>query len=283
MRAGLDWTPQACSGPPVAQKGARPRVLDSITPVLLTFNEAPNLARTLSHLDWARTIVIVDSGSTDATAAIAAADPRVRLFTRPFDTHGAQWRHAVEETGITSDWILRLDADYQVTPALRDELAALTPPDDIDAYRIDFDYAIFGRRLRASLYPSNTVLFRRGRARAYDRGHTEGWRVAGKVGQLKGRIVHDDWKPMQGWVGSQARYMARELPHLKADPRPLKHRLRLAPPLMPVAMFLYTLFGRGLIFNGRAGMFYALQRLLAETALALMVLEDRLKDGDGQG
>lgn len=253
-------------------------MLESITPVILTFNEAPNIARTLGALGWARDIVVVDSGSTDETLAILASDPRIRVFHRAFDTHAGQWRHAVEETGIASDWILRLDADYQVTPALRDELAALVPPAEIAAYRVDFGYAIFGRRLSASLYPSNTVLFRRGRAQVFDKGHTEGWRIDGPVDQLKGEIIHDDWKPMRGWVGSQVRYMERELPHLKADPRPLKHRIRLAPPLMPVAMFLYTLFGKGLIFNGRAGIFYALQRLLAETTLALMVLEDRMRE-----
>jgi glycosyltransferase involved in cell wall biosynthesis len=259
--------------------GRRP-VLDSITPVILTFNEEPNLARALAALDWAREIVIVDSGSADATVAIAKADPRVRLFTRAFDSHGSQWRYAVEETGITSDWVLRLDADYLVTGELRDELAALTPPAEIEAYRIDFGYAIFGRRLSASLYPSNIVLFRRGKVEVFDKGHTEGWRVAGATGQLRGKIIHDDWKPMSGWVGSQARYMVRELPHVHANPKALKNRMRLAPPLMPFAMFFYALFGRGLIFNGRAGMFYALQRLLAETALSLMVLEERIKKDD---
>src|SRR5262249_2670877 len=155
-----------------------------------------------------------------------------------------------------------MDADYLVTSELRDELAALAPPADMDGYRIDFGYAIFGRPLSASLYPSNTVLFRRGKVEVFDKGHTEGWRVLGQVGQLKGKIIHADGRPMRGGVGPRLRYRERELPHLKADPGPLKHRLRLKPPLMPVTMFLYALFGKGLIFNGRAGMFYALQRLL---------------------
>ena len=120
---------------------------------------------------------------------------------------------------------------------------------------------------------------RRGHATPFDKGHTDDWRIDGKVERLKGRIIHDDWKPMQGWLASQARYMARELPHAKAHPEGLKNRLRLKPPLMPVIAFLYTLFGKGLIFNGRAGMLYAMQRLLAETVLALLVLEDKLKDG----
>lgn len=255
-------------------------MLDTITPVLLTLNEAPNLPRTLAALDWAREIVVVDSGSTDGTLDILAADPRIRLFHRAFDSHGGQWRFAVDETGIASDWILRLDADYQVTPELRDELARLDPPAEIDAYRIEFGYAMWGHRLIASLYPANTVLFRRGKAEVYDKGHTEGWRIAGRTGTLSGRIVHDDRKPMRGWVGSQLRYMERELPHL-GQSRGVKAWLRRHPPLMPVAVFFYTLFGKGLILNGRAGIFYAMQRVHAETMLSLLLLEQAMEE-DGR-
>jgi hypothetical protein len=46
---------------------------------------------------------------------------------------------------------------------------------------------------------------------------------------------------------------------------------------MPVAVFLYCLFGKGLILNGRAGLFYAMQRMVAEAALSLMLLEARLR------
>ncbi|MBO9711489.1 glycosyltransferase family 2 protein [Sphingomonas sp.] len=252
-------------------------MLDRITPVLLTMNEAPNIIRTLARLDWARDIVVVDSGSTDATLELLAANPRVRIFHRAFDTHAGQWRFAVEETRIATDWVLRMDADYLVTPELRGELAALEPPAGVDAYRVRFGYAMYGHPLLASLYPANTVLFRRGKAEVFDKGHTEGWRIAGPVGELEGRIVHDDRKPMSGWVGSQLRYMQRELPHMKASGG-MKAWLRRHPPLMPVVTFLYVLFGRGLIFNGRAGMFYALQRLLAETMLSLLVIEERMKD-----
>ena len=102
-------------------------MLADITPVILTYNEAANIGRSLERLTWAKEVVIVDSNSTDDTLAIAGRFPNVRTVQRPFDTHAQQWRFAVEETGITSDWVLRLDADYMVEPALRDEIAALTP------------------------------------------------------------------------------------------------------------------------------------------------------------
>lgn len=260
-------------------------ILQSTTPVILTFNEAPNIGRTLTALSWAADIVVVDSGSTDGTLDILARHANVRMFHRRFDTHADQWRFAIEETGIASDWIFRLDADYLMTPDLAFEIAALSADAPYDAYRIAFDYAVCGRRLRRSLYPARPILFRRGRVAVFDKGHTEGWTVMGPVQELHGLMIHDDRKSMRHWVEAQARYMSRELPYLYANRRGLKNRLRLLPPIMPIAVFLYCLFGKGLILNGAAGLLYSLQRLLAETALSLMLLEDRLRQRkhDGEG
>lgn len=254
------------------------RLLDQITPVILTWNEAPNIGRCLARLAWAREIVVVDSGSLDATREILGRDPRVRLFTRPFDDQARQWRFALEETGLATPWVLRLDADYLLSETLVAELAALTPPPEVAAYRIAFDYCIGGRRLRASLYPPNTVLFRRGRATPWQDGHTERWRVEGEVRPLKGRILHDDRKAMESWFLSQARYLRRERDKLLATPRAgleRRDRLRLRHWIAPWAVFLWCLFGKGLLLQGRAGLAYAYQRALAEMLLALYLLEAR--------
>lgn len=251
-------------------------MLDHITPVLLTYNEAENIGRTLSRLGWARDIVVVDSDSTNSTLQIVAKFPRVRVFNRPYDTHANKWRFAVEETGIATDWILRLDADYQVTDELTAELARLDAAAPVAAYRISFDYAIFSHRLLASLYPSNTILIRRGRFRVSDRGHTEAWTIDGPIRTLRARVVHDDWKSTPRWLSDQSRNMARELDRLDRQSG-LMDWLRRHPPLAPMAVFFYGLFCKGLILNGRSGIFYVLQRSVAEAVLSLMVLERRLR------
>jgi glycosyltransferase involved in cell wall biosynthesis len=69
-------------------------VLADITPVILTYNEAANIGRSLERLTWAREVVVVDSGSTDDTLAIVARFPNARVVKRPFDTHAQQWRFA---------------------------------------------------------------------------------------------------------------------------------------------------------------------------------------------
>lgn len=253
-------------------------MLDDITPVILTYNEAANIGRTLSHLVWAKDIVVVDSGSTDETITILSRFPQVRVFNRTFDTHGKQWSYAVNNTSIKTPWIIRLDADYQLTDTLVEELRQLDPSDSVSAYRILFDYAIFSRRLMSSLYPANTILLRMGRFSVWDKGHTEAWTVEGPVMTLKARVIHNDWKSVELWLNAQGRYMRREFDKLRVERAGLRRRVRLTPPLTPIVVFLYCLFVKGLIFNGRAGMYYALQRLVAEATLSLMVLEDRLRD-----
>ena len=64
---------------------------DQITPLILTYNEAPNIGRTLEQLRWAHEIVVVDSFSTDQTLEIVSQFPQVRVFQRVFDDFVGQW------------------------------------------------------------------------------------------------------------------------------------------------------------------------------------------------
>jgi len=259
-------------------------MLNQITPVLLTYNEAINIGRTLSRLTWAKDIVVVDTGSTDGTLEILARTPYVRVFSRKFETHATQWRYATEETIIQTPWILRLDADYQVTDELRDEISNLNPNAYVNAYRISFDFAVFGHRLISSLYPANTILLRQGTFSICDDGHTERWDSIGPIKALKSRVIHDDWKTTERWLVNQVNYSKRnyfkiamksELPRSKLSSLILD-QFRRRPPLMPFVSFFYCLFIKGLILNGRAGLYYALQRLVAESSLSLWVLEQQL-------
>jgi glycosyltransferase involved in cell wall biosynthesis len=250
-------------------------VLADITPVILTYNEAPNIGRSLDRLGWARDVVIVDSGSTDETLAIAARYPNARVVQRPFDSHANQWRFAVEETGIASDWVLRLDADYMLEPDLREEIAALRPDEATAAFEIAFTYCIEGRKLRASLYPTLPVLFRRGHARFVDDGHTEKLSIEGATRRLANRLLHDDRKSLERWLQSQSRYQAIEAAKLTTRPwaeLSWADRLRLTRVLGPPVVLVHCLFVKGLIFDGSAGLIYTGQRVMADIILSMHLL-----------
>jgi hypothetical protein len=66
-------------------------MLNEITPLILTYNEAANIGRTLERLAWAREIVVVDSFSDDETVEIASSFANVRVIQRVFDCHRSQW------------------------------------------------------------------------------------------------------------------------------------------------------------------------------------------------
>src|SRR5438477_1836516 len=136
-------------------------MLDQITPLILTYNEAPNIGRTLERLRWARDIVVVDSFSDDETLEIVSSFSQARVYQRAFDNFAAQWNFALKETGITSEWVLGLDADFVLTPELIDELRLLQPPQNTHGYRAPITYCVDGKALRCSLLPPLMVLYRR--------------------------------------------------------------------------------------------------------------------------
>jgi glycosyltransferase involved in cell wall biosynthesis len=103
---------------------------DRLSIVILTFNEEVNLPACLASLSGLDcTLCVVDSGSTDGTIAIAQAAGAI-VLEHPFDTHTQQWAWALPHVPVATPWVLALDADQQLTPALRDEIAALFAPDD---------------------------------------------------------------------------------------------------------------------------------------------------------
>jgi glycosyltransferase involved in cell wall biosynthesis len=249
-----------------------------ITPLILTFNEAPNLGRTLAKLAWAPRVVVVDSFSTDATLDICKQFPAVEVVQRKFDTFAGQCNFGLEQ--IKTPWVLSLDADYVLTDELVAELKSLTPSHTTRGYSARFKYCIHGRVLRASLYPPRTVLYRREGAAYSDVGHGHRVQVNGGVEALNGHILHDDRKPLERWLGEQNRYAISECEHLlKTKPEELNpaDKIRRKILFAPALVAGYTLFARGLILDGWPGWYYVCQRTLAELFLSLRLIEARLK------
>lgn len=251
-------------------------MLDQVTPLILTFNEAPNIGRTLERLSWARDAIIVDSFSSDETISVVERFANTRVFQRKFDNHTLQWNFGLRETGIRTEWILALDADYIITEDFLNEVRALAPTDDVAGYRVRFRYCIEGRPLRAAVYTPVTVLYRRPRAEYVQDGHTQRVRLTGRILDIEHPIFHDDRKSLQHWLQAQSRYMQLEADHLRQlrfSGLPIQDRARKLIVIAPMAMFFYCMFVKGNVLDGRAGLFYALQRAVAEGILSLYLLQ----------
>jgi glycosyltransferase involved in cell wall biosynthesis len=252
--------------------------LTQVTPVILTFNETPNLGRCLEKLRWASEVIVLDSGSTDGTPELAAAFSNVRVVQRAFDDHTSQWNHAISLA--TTPWILSLDADYILPDEFAAEVEQLNPSADEAAYFARFRYCVFGKVLRGSLYPPRAVLFQRDRCAYIQDGHTQLLRAEGPTGRLSGIISHDDRKPLSSWLRAQARYAELEARHLLETPPSLLNRadrIRRWIFVAPALVFCYTLIGKGLILDGLPGWYYVMQRTLAELMLSLHLMHRRLE------
>jgi len=254
--------------------------LADITPLILTFNEAPNIGRCLERLRWATRVLVMDSGSTDETLAICATYPNVEVVDRKFDSFAGQCNAGLAL--ITTDWVLSLDADYLVASDFADTV--LASASHADGFQLGFRYCIHGRPLRACLYPPRTVLYRRAGACYQDDGHGHKVQTTGSIAALDSVIDHDDRKPLSRWLDAQRRYAVLEAEKL-ATSQPCGWPDRLRARVWPAApaAFIYTLFYKRLILDGWPGIFYALQRTYAEVLLSLELLERKVGGGSPDG
>ena len=249
-------------------------MLDQITPLILTYNEAPNIDRTLQRLSWAKQIVVIDSFSDDETLAILSKYPQVQIFQRKFDTHTDQWNYGLEQ--VSSNWVLSLDSDYLVTDQLTSEMESLPIESEIDGYFAKFKYCVFGKPLRGTILPPRQVLFRKAKSIYIDDGHTQLLQVSGKSTQLSGYIHHDDRKSLSRWLRSQDRYMqieSKKILFTSNRELGLGDRIRKAKYIAPFIILVYCLILKGGILDGWHGWYYAFQRMLAEILLSIYIIE----------
>jgi glycosyltransferase involved in cell wall biosynthesis len=252
--------------------------LEQVTPLIITYNEEANIRRTLSKLTWANKILVVDSGSTDATLDIAKSSDKVEVRHRSFDDFASQCNSGLEH--VATAWVLSLDADYELSNELVAELNNLRPDDATGGYQSNFIYRIYGQPLRASLYPPRIVLYRKLGASYHNEGHAHRVVVRGNILKLRYPIFHDDRKPLSRWFSSQQRYALQEAEHLTSADRSalsIVDRIRQASWPGPLLALPYVLLVKGCLFDGWAGWLYALQRLVAETMISIAVVNARLE------
>ena len=260
-----------------AIKSQTSKMLEQITPLILTYNESPNIGRTLERLTWAKRIVVIDSFSDDETLEILNNYPQVQVLQRRFDTHTDQWNYGLEQ--INSEWVLSLDADYVLTEEFIKEIqSTIENPESefLDGYFAQFRYYVFGKPLRSTLLPPRQVLFRQKKSIYIDDGHTQLLQVNGKSGNLQAHINHDDRKPLSRWLQSQDRYLLIEAQKLLTTPNSklsFGDRLRKQKVIAPIVILVYCLILKGGILDGWAGWYYAWQRTLAEILLAIRLIE----------
>jgi len=174
--------------------------------VVITLNEEERIRETLASVAWADEIVVIDAGSEDKTVALAR-EFTDHVIIHPWEGFAAQKNYGIEQA--TGEWILSLDADEQVEPALRAEIATVLSAREASAgYRIARRNVMWGRFIRhGRLYPDWQLrLFRRGRGRFVERAVHESVQVDGDVGRLVAPLLHRSYRDVGDFLRRADRY-----------------------------------------------------------------------------
>jgi glycosyltransferase involved in cell wall biosynthesis len=134
---------------------------EPLSVVIITRDNADTLERCLAAVDWAEEIVVLDSGSTDATLDIARRHG-ARIETHPFDDYGPQKQRAIDLA--RHDWILNLDADEILSPGTRGVIERALENPQVAGYRLP-------RRERMFWGVQHPWSHRNGHLRLFDRRH----------------------------------------------------------------------------------------------------------------
>jgi len=178
----------------------------NLSVTVITKNEASDLGAALASVAFADEIIVVDSHSTDETVAIARQYTD-RVFLRDWAGYIDQKNYAAAQAA--NDWILSLDADERVTPALAGEIkATLAGEPPHQAYRIPRVTWHFGRWVRTTdWYPDYQLrLYDRRAAQWTGKYVHEAVTVRGSVGQLRGEFQHYAYRDIADHLETMDRY-----------------------------------------------------------------------------
>jgi glycosyltransferase involved in cell wall biosynthesis len=134
---------------------------EPLSVVVITYNNADTLDRALREVSWADELVVLDSGSTDATVAIARAHG-ARVAAHPFDDYGPQKQRAIDMA--SHNWILNLDADEVLSTGTREVIEAALNSPRYAGYRLP-------RRERMFWTVQHRLSWRNAHLRLFDRRH----------------------------------------------------------------------------------------------------------------
>lgn len=256
----------------------------------MTRDEEINLQACLRSVAWCDDIVVLDSGSTDGTLAIAQRSG-CRVFQRTFDNWSSHQNWALRNLAFRYPWVLNVDADERVGPDLAKEITSVTDrPDGCVAFRMRRKDYFRGVWLRhATLYPTWLVRLCRPECVEFERLVNPVARVDGKIGSLHGHIEHWPFsKGISHWIerhNSYSSFEAREYLRpariplwrlLSSDPN-LKRKatkdLFTLMPCRPLIKFLCLYLVRRGFLDGRAGFDYCLLQSIYEYFISLKVAE----------
>lgn len=187
-----------------------------LTVIILTMNEEKNIVNCIESVkNLAERIVVVDSGSTDNTVALAKQHGAT-VYHHEFENYARQFNWGLDRTDITTKWVLRLDADEVITPELANEMAEEMKKhtnDDVNGMQLKLKQAFLGRWLKyGGTYPFvKLMLFKHGIGRIEDRKMDEHTIITrGTTIMLENDALHYDFRDITYYIHKHNWYAIRE-------------------------------------------------------------------------
>jgi glycosyltransferase involved in cell wall biosynthesis len=173
--------------------------------LITTFNEERNLPDCLRSVEFAGKILIVDSFSTDGTPEIAAA-AGAECVQREYHSPADQKNWALEQ--LESGWVLILDADERVSPALREEIGRVLAAPEHEAYWIPRKTWFLGKEILHAGWNRDGVirLLMRDAGRYEEALVHERMRCGGTVGKLTEYLEHMSYHSLDDYMERMLRY-----------------------------------------------------------------------------
>lgn len=242
---GLDTRPIVAA---MLRNIARPNpALPSLTAVIITRNEADRIGACVAALAFCDSILVVDSGSSDETVPLARA-AGANVVETDWPGFVAQKSRALALA--ESDWVLSVDADEVVDPALAASIRLAVAAGEFDGFELSRRNIWLGHPLRGGFaWPDRRLrLARRSQARWVGRDPHDRLEVTGKVGQLSGELIHTSYR-------SLGDHLARIDHYTRIDAR-RGTLVDLA--FRPVWHLFVALFPKMGLRDGMPGLFYAI-------------------------
>jgi len=227
----------------------------SLSVVIITKNEEAAIEACLDSVDWADEIIVFDSGSTDRTVEICRRYTE-EVYETDWPGFGPQKNRAMAKA--TGDWILSLDADERIPPALKKEIQqAVADPDAPDAFAMPRLSSFCGRPIRhAGWWPDYiTRLVRNGKARFSDDLVHERLIIDGTTVRLAHPIAHEAFESLEDAIETMNRYTTAGalMMHRRGESSSLWKAVSHG-----LWSFVYSYVGRGGFLDGREGFLVAL-------------------------
>lgn len=198
--------------------------MNGITAIILTKNEELNIERCIDSIAaLSDRIVVVDSGSTDNTEEIAKR-LGAEIYKHPFKNYADQFNWALDNTDVSTKWVLRIDADEEMPPELSDEIkkvCSLHENDSVNGLLMKYKIFFLGRFLKhGGAYPFvKMTVFKPKHARFESREMGEHVILdEGECRTLKNDCIHYDFKDLSSFIEKHNSYATREaVDHLRTE------------------------------------------------------------------